>query len=397
MATHFEAIAGQSSPSRVIGIVGLVHALSHLFMLVLPPIFLLLQDEFTVSLVELGLVLAGFNLVTTVTQYPFGILVDRFGSVLCLKLGLTLSLISLAICALAPNFWIFAAGYLLCGLANSVYHPGDFQLLNTQVPRERRAFAFSVHSFTGNLGFALAPAMVTPLAYAFGWRISFIAVIAVGCTGLLALWFLEDVHVRDTPTSSKPKAPISAILTRQLWLQLLIFTLYSFITGGIQGFSIVAAMETFDYGLELATAALSAYLLCGTLGIVAGGVTLKLVDSERFGFGLGVLQGIVGWLLVWSGLGGAIGYMAGMLIVGFAMGFVLPARDMLVARTAQPGLQGQTYGFVTTGINIGLLIAPVVAGYLINNGYNHGFYAAMMTILVANLVAGTIRLKPRYS
>src|SRR5690606_33942352 len=70
LMTHFEAIAGQSSPTRVISIVGFVHGLSHLFMLVVPPIFLLLQDEFSVSLVELGVVLAAFNLVTTVTQYP---------------------------------------------------------------------------------------------------------------------------------------------------------------------------------------------------------------------------------------------------------------------------------------------------------------------------------------
>lgn len=390
-----EAIAEQSSAGKVIGIVGFVHGLSHLFMLVVPPVFVLLQDEFEVSLVELGLIIAGFNLVTALTQYPIGILVDRFGGLFCLKIGVALSVVSIAICAFAPNIWVFTTGYLLCGLANSVYHPGDFHLLNTQVPNEKRPLAFSVHSFTGNIGFALAPAMVTPLGFTFGWRMAFYAVAALGCIGLVSLWLLQDVHVRADPKAAKSKSPLSALLTPQLWLQFTIFVLYSVISGGVQGFSVVAAMQTFGYGLELVTAALSAYLLCGTLGIVAGGVTLKLIQSERLGFGIGTGLALLAWMQVWSGLGGQIGYMVGFLVLGFAMGFVLPARDMLVARTARAGFQGQTYGLVTTGINVGQLIAPVMAGVLINHGYNNGFFAAMLGILAICLVAGTVRLNPK--
>jgi MFS family permease len=62
-----------------------------------------------------------------------------------------------------------------------VFHPVDYTLFNRKVATTRLGHAYSVHGITGSLGWALAPALVVPLAMAFSWRV------ALAAAGLLAL------------------------------------------------------------------------------------------------------------------------------------------------------------------------------------------------------------------
>ena len=64
---------------KVISLVGTAHFFSHFYILVLPPLFPLLRDEYGVGYTALGLALAVLNGITGLTQAPVGFLVDRFG------------------------------------------------------------------------------------------------------------------------------------------------------------------------------------------------------------------------------------------------------------------------------------------------------------------------------
>ena len=48
--------------------------------------------------------------------------------------------------------------FALAGVGNTVYHPADYALLSHHVPSDRIGQAFSVHTFAGMLGSAVAPA-----------------------------------------------------------------------------------------------------------------------------------------------------------------------------------------------------------------------------------------------
>ncbi len=389
--------AASTGSGRVIWSVGYAHGLSHLFMLALPPLFPLLVEDLGVSLAALAGVLAAFNLITAATQYLAGVLVDRFGGMICLRAGLALSLASIGLAACAPGFWTLAAAFALCGLANAVYHPADFRLLNSRVSKARRPFALSVHSFSGNVGFALAPALLAPIGFTMGWRAALLVALLLGLPGLLALLLTEGDTPRTAPTSgaARPKAGLREVASLTVLLQLLIFTLFSLVSGGVQSFSVLAGADHFGYGLTALNGVLSLYLLVGTAGIVLGGTLLQKGVSETVAFAGGILLAMAGWGLCWSGLGGLAGYSAGMLAIGFAMGFILPVRDLLVARATPPHLQGRTYGFVTTGINIGQFAAPMLIAPMVQHGHTGLFYALLMGVLAATLVAGFASREPR--
>ena len=53
--------------------------------------------------------------------------------------------------------WLIASAVLL-GLANSVYHPANYAILSAHMDEARMGRAFSIHTFAGYLGGAVAPA-----------------------------------------------------------------------------------------------------------------------------------------------------------------------------------------------------------------------------------------------
>ena len=53
---------------------------------------------------------------------------------------------------------------------------------------------------------------------------------------------------------------------------------------------------------------------------------------------------------------------------GFASGMALPSRDMIVRSVTPPGSFGKVFGFVTTGLHIGGMMAPLIFGQFLDHG-----------------------------
>jgi sugar phosphate permease len=72
--------------------------------------------------------------------------------------------------AVIDSFLVFIAMFALLGVANTVYHPADYAILSHVISSRRIGHAFSVHTFSGMLGTAVAPASLLLLQSALGWR-----------------------------------------------------------------------------------------------------------------------------------------------------------------------------------------------------------------------------------
>ncbi|MGH7126292.1 MAG: MFS transporter, partial [Stellaceae bacterium] len=170
MATATEVSAGRlgAGDTRVIGLVSAAHFVSHLYGLLLPPVFALIQSDSGLSYQELAAVLASYNLVSALLQAPTGFLVDRLGASRLLIAGLLLGSAAVAVAALIPTYWALVICFGVAGLGNTVYHPSDYAILSHAVAPKRIGQAFSIHTFSGLLGFAAAPPLMLICARFWG-------------------------------------------------------------------------------------------------------------------------------------------------------------------------------------------------------------------------------------
>ena len=367
----------RTNDARIIPLVCAAHFVSHFYILVLPPLFPFIRDFYNVSYTQLGLALTAFNITTALCQTPAGFLVDRIGARSVLVSGLVLGAACLAIVGLFPSFWLLVAMFALLGVANGVYHPADYAILSQLVSNERASQAFSLHIFAGFLGTAVTPATMLILQQSLGWQGAFLAASVMGL--LVAIPFLlqpaalfESPPKPVRPASEAPKddkAGWSLLLSGQILLNLLFFVMITFSTTGVQNYSVVALNEAYGTPIGIANTALTANLMLSAFGVLAGGLLAARIGRPEW-IAAGSFLGIA---LTGAVIGiadfGIVVLMIAMSLNGFVNGLMQPSRDMIVRAVTPDGQFGKVFGFVTTGFNIGGIIAPLLFGYVMDAGH----------------------------
>jgi FSR family fosmidomycin resistance protein-like MFS transporter len=381
------------SDVKVIGVVGVVHGLSHFFQLVLPPLFPLLRAEFDVSYATLGALVGVFYVASGVCQFSAGFAVDRFGARPVLLGGLALMAGSVMVGSAVPGvYWLFPIA-LLMGIGNGVFHPADFAVLNANVNPKRLGYAYSIHGVGGNLGYALAPLASFGLGGAFGWRT---ALLVLGAAGLIAVGVLAmqrralRSRAHDaTPPQHTLAASLELFRQKPIVLCFAYFCVATVAGVGIQTFVGTSLHAAYDVSLLVATSALTAYFLGGTVGVLIGGYFATIAKHHDRVAAIG-LTAAAAFMLLLAALPVLAQWSVTLLAaIGVAVGSTGPSRDMIVRNATPPGASGRVYGFVYSGLDLGATLGPVLIGVLLDHGSPRMvfvFIAAALLLAVATVV-----------
>ena len=368
--------------ARVIGLVGIAHALSHLLQLALPPLFPLLRNEFGVSWTLLGALVGVFYAASGAVQVIAGFCVDRFGARPVLLGGIAMLVAGTLLAAVAPSvLWLFPIVALM-GAGNGVFHPADFAILNANVAVRRLGHAYSTHGISGNLGYAVAPIVSFGLASILGWRGGLAVMGAFGLCVLVALYaqrgYLTSLRASDRQTQSLGS---TFTLLRQ-WAIIACFGYFVLQTAagvGLQTFAGNALNAAFDVPLALANSAVTTYLLGASAGIFVGGfVAARSQRHDRIA-AAGLLTASV--LTAMVALGPSIGVLLPLFAaIGFAMGATGPSRDLIVRSITPSGASGRVYGFVYSGLDVGGTLGPLWFGWMLDHGQAPQVFVAIAAL-----------------
>ena len=390
-ATDTAAVERRSGDARVIGLVSAAHFVSHLYGLLLPPVFALIHSESGLSYQELAAVLASYNVVSAALQTPAGFLVDRLGASRLLIGGLLLGSAAIAVAALIPSYWALVACFGVAGLANTVYHPSDYAILSHTVAQKRIGQAFSIHTFSGLLGFAAAPPLMLISARFWGWHGALLVAAAIGLAVTLVL-MAQRHALAVTPAVPAPHQhrPAGAgwrlLMTRAILKNLAFFTMLALAGGGISNFSIVALVALYDTPLWVANTALSTYLFLSALGVLLGGVIADRTRHHTRVAALGFALSAIVVLVIGTVPLGAAPLVTLMATAGLLSGIIQPSRDMIVRAVTPAGSFGKVFGFVTTGFNLGNVAGPLFFGWLMDRGEPRAIFLAVVGITLLSLL-----------
>src|SRR5215212_6808159 len=388
----------------ILGLISTGHFMSHFYFLTLPPLFPYLTEAFGVGYTELGLMMTLTYAASALAQVPVGFLVDRIGARIVLTIGLVLLALGFGLVGLAPTFAVVLGLTVIAGFGHSVFHPADYAILNASISPERIGRAFSVHTFAGHLGSAVAPAAMIALAAAFGWRT---ALVVAGAFGLIVMFALatqwnslrddalphpkkRDAAVaRDAVANGRAPSGISLLFSKPMILFFLFFATLSMTSTGMQAFSVSALVTLHDMPVTTASAALTAYLFCSAAGILVGGeIADRTKRHDIIAGAVFVVTAVFSLLLVWFDLP-FVPLVLLMVIMGLGQGIIRPARDMMLRAAAPKGSAGKVFGFVSMGISVGSAVAPIPFGWLLDTGRSEWvFYliAIFMTVALVTVV-----------
>jgi MFS family permease len=372
---------------RTLAAISAAHWVSHFHLFVLPMLFPFLKQQLGVGYIELGFALTVSAVVSGLTQAPMGYLADHIGARKVLLIGLTVGGFALIMLGLHLSYsWLIASAVLL-GLANSVYHPADYAILSAHMDEARMGRAFSIHTFAGFLGGAVAPAIVAALVAISGGHG---ALIVAGAVGPLVALLLVVVGIPDASAADRKvdgvHAPQPNIITPAIIVLTMFFLLLSLSNAGIGNFGVVALMSGYGASFSSANIALTAFLGFSAVGVLAGG---SLADrTQRHGQVAAVcfaLNAAIVLVIATVVLPSLLLTVA-MASAGFLGGVIAPSRDMLVRNAAPAGAAGRAFGIVSTGFNIGGIISPLLFGWIMDQNLPHWVFGASVVFMVLTVL-----------
>jgi ACS family hexuronate transporter-like MFS transporter len=146
--------------------------------------------------------LIAFRLAYSFGQTICGRFIDRIGT----RRGLTLSVIWYSIASIctsfARGFFSFAIIRFLLGAGESANWPGATKAVSEWFPKRDRALAAALFDSGSSIGGAIAPFLIFPIYFRWGWRPAFVIPGLLGFVWLLVWrksYFLPQDHPRITP------------------------------------------------------------------------------------------------------------------------------------------------------------------------------------------------------
>ncbi|OLZ41619.1 lactate dehydrogenase [Natrinema saccharevitans] len=260
------------------------------------PVVPFIVEDFAVSNTAIGVALTGMWLAYGLSQFPSGVLSDRYGEKPVILVAVGGTVIASVLLAFSPVFAAFVVVAVLLGSVAGLHYAVATTLLSRTYDELGRAVG--IHSIGGPLAGLVAPVAAAWVAVRYGWRSALGLTLVVGVPVFaLFAWRIRPTEPRRPDQPMRERFELAALfdlISRPaVAFTLAIAMLGTFIVQGLLTFLPTFLVEHHGYSATLAGTAFSAFFLVRTVGQFAVGDL-----SDRYGrdlvIGVSLFSGAVG-------------------------------------------------------------------------------------------------------
>ncbi|MEU8976777.1 MFS transporter [Streptomyces monashensis] len=238
--------------------------------------FFMAERDYTYAVAS-GIVLAA-SLLSSVAQPVFGALTDRWAMPWLLPVGTLLGGVGIASCGLSGSYGLTLLFVAVSGIGVAAYHPESARV--ARLTSQGSHSAMSWFSLGGNIGFALAPLMVSAVIGHGSLRWTPVLVLpalagAALCVPVLRMIARPQADTSKTPTTRDADDVASFVkLSLAVVFRSIVFT-------GLSTFISLYAQQRMQGSTTAGTLALFLLFLGGAVGSLLGGSLANRYDRVR--------------------------------------------------------------------------------------------------------------------
>ena len=341
---------------RSVWLITLGHTAIDFYMVTIPPLYAVFRTHFDLSVFQISFLPAFVTVFGSISQPLVGTFTDHRNRFAWAALGVLICGIFVSSIGFAPSVYVLTAMLIGASLGSSLFHPTAGGLVTSLVPG-RSNLTMAIFLTGGTTGMALAPLTATQIVDSRG--LEQLWIIIPFCFPIAAILFWVSRHHSGLAHTDRPRFEWKSLRERHmrpLWTLYSISVLRSMVHSGFMSFT---ALLGASWGWETTTIGwvLSGYLVCSTLGRIAGGYLADRVSAARLLVVSNATSGVfhLAFCLVSSDWSFALFWFAGFLFdLGITTNIVLAQKVIPENTSTATGLMmGFSWG--TAGIVIPLV------------------------------------------
>jgi len=217
--------------------ISISHLLNDALQSIIPAIYPVVKDTFSLSFAQIGLITLAFQLSASILQPFVGLYTDRKPQPYSLAIGMAFTLVGLIVLSRAPSFNVLIISVAMVGIGSSIFHPEASRMAH-MASGGRRGMAQSIFQLGGNFGSSIGPLLAALIIVPYGqsniiW-FSALALLAIILLINIGGWYKRKIRIKEkrpgNDTVHVQVLPKKTIVYSVLILLVLIFSKYIYLT-----------------------------------------------------------------------------------------------------------------------------------------------------------------------
>lgn len=351
----------------ILGAISLSHLLNDMIQSLILALYPLLQAEFTLSFVQIGLITLTFQLTSSLFQPVVGYITDKRPMPWSLPIGMCFTLCGLILLAMAGSFHMVLLAAALVGTGSSIFHPESSRVAR-MASGGRHGLAQSIFQVGGNFGSSLGPLLAALIIAPYGkgnvaWFV-LAALLAIVVLLQVSRWYATQHRMaKGKPVVAVVNPlPRNKVILAVSILLVLIFSKY-FYMASISSYYTFYLMQKFGLSVQNAQFHLFAFLFAVAAGTVIGGPLGDKIGRKYVIWGsiLGVAPFTLALpyaSLEWTGI---LTVIIGFILASAFSAILVYAQELMPGRIGM--VSGLFFGFAFGMGGLGAAVLGLVADH----------------------------------